>query len=80
MYVSPMARGVGVAKALLTAIEESAAEQGRTRMILECGNRQPEAIALYEKLGYARIPDFGHYKGFPDVRSYGRDLTPRRAG
>ncbi|HEY1488076.1 MAG TPA: GNAT family N-acetyltransferase, partial [Micromonosporaceae bacterium] len=32
------------------------------------------AIALYEKSGYARIEDFGYYKGYPDVRSYGREL------
>ena len=78
MYVAPPARGAGVATALLSAVEESTIDQRRTRLILECGDRQPEAIALYEKLGYARIPDFGHYKDAPGVRSYGRDLTPRR--
>jgi GNAT superfamily N-acetyltransferase len=80
MYVAPSARAAGVATALLAAVEESAADQRRTRLILECGDRQPEAIALYEKLGYARIPDFGHYKDAPGVRSYGRDLTARRVG
>jgi GNAT superfamily N-acetyltransferase len=80
MYVAPSARAVGVASALLAAVEESAATQRRTRLILECGDRQPEAIALYEKLGYARIPDFGHYRDEPGVRSYGRDLAQRRVG
>ncbi len=80
MYVSPSARAAGVATALLAAVEESAVDHRRTRLILECGERQPEAIALYEKLGYTRIPDFGHYKGAPGVRSYGRDLAPRRVG
>jgi len=74
LYVDPSARGTGVAVALMTAVEESARDHGRNRMILECGAKQPEAIALYEKLGYERIPDFGHYKGQPLVRSYGRDL------
>ena len=74
LYVDPSARGTGVAVALMTTVEESARDNGRRRMILECGAKQPEAIALYEKLGYERIPDFGHYKGQPLVRSYGRDL------
>jgi GNAT superfamily N-acetyltransferase len=78
MYVSESARGAGVATALLSAVEDSAVEQGRRRLILECGDRQPEAIALYEKVGYIRISDFGHYKDAPGVRSYGRDLAARR--
>jgi GNAT superfamily N-acetyltransferase len=80
MYVAPSARAAGVASALLAAVEESAVTQRRMRLILECGDRQPEAIALYEKLGYDRIPDFGHYRDEPGVRSYGRDLAQRRVG
>jgi GNAT superfamily N-acetyltransferase len=74
LYVDPAARGYGVASALLTAVEDSAAEHGRIRMILECGSKQPEAIALYEKHGYTSIPHFGFYRNAPDVRSFGRDL------
>ncbi len=74
MYVRPTARNRGVARALLRAVEEHARSAGRTRAVLETGIRQPEAIALYASAGYARIADFGHYKGEPDVRSYGRDL------
>jgi GNAT superfamily N-acetyltransferase len=74
MYVTPAARGRGVATALLRAIEESARQQGRKRVILETGERQPEAIALYEKAGYVWIENFGHYKDEPGVRSFGRDL------
>jgi GNAT superfamily N-acetyltransferase len=74
LYVTPAARGNGVASALLGAVEDAAREAGRVRIILECGARQPEAIALYEKSGYERIEDFGYYKGYPEVRSYGRSL------
>ena len=74
MYTIPEARGRGVASALLGALEESARQAGRKRIVLETGARQPEAIALYGKAGYARIPDFGHYKDDPEVRSYGKDL------
>jgi GNAT superfamily N-acetyltransferase len=74
LYVDPAARGAGVAIALLGAIQDAARSAGRRRMILECGDRQPEAIALYEKSGFSRIENFGHYKDEPGVRSYGRDL------
>jgi GNAT superfamily N-acetyltransferase len=74
MYTVPEVRGRGVALALLRALEEAARQAGRKRIVLETGHRQPEAIALYIKAGYERIPDFGHYKDEPGVRSYGRDL------
>jgi GNAT superfamily N-acetyltransferase len=74
MYTVPGARGRGVALALLRALEESARVAGHQRVILETGSGQPEAIALYEKAGYVRIPDFGHYKDEPGVRSFGREL------
>jgi len=74
MYTVPEARGCGVAMALLKALEESARGAGRKRVVMETGHRQPEAIALYQKAGYVRIPDFGHYKDEPGVRSFGREL------
>jgi GNAT superfamily N-acetyltransferase len=74
MYVAPDARGRGVAMALLRALEDSARQAGRKRMVLETGDRQPEAIALYGKAGYDRIEDFGYYKDYAGVRSFGRDL------
>jgi GNAT superfamily N-acetyltransferase len=74
LYVAPQFRGRGVARALLTAVEDAARQAGRRRIWLETGTAQPEAIALYESSGYARIVDFGHYQGYPDVRSFGRDL------
>jgi GNAT superfamily N-acetyltransferase len=74
MYVAPQYRGLGVAKALLQAVEDAARAAGRKRIWLETGTAQPEAIGLYQRSGYARIEDFGHYKAYPDVRSFGRDL------
>ena len=74
MYVDPMARGVGVATALLEAAEESAVAHGRTRMILECGGDQPEAAALYERCGYSRIDNFGAFARYETTLSFGRDL------
>jgi GNAT superfamily N-acetyltransferase len=74
MYTAPSARGRGVARRMLTTIEESARADGRKRVILETGDRQPEAIGLYTSAGYRRITDFGFYKDEPGVLSYARDL------
>jgi GNAT superfamily N-acetyltransferase len=74
MYTAPSARGRGVGRAVLAAVERSARDHGHTRMILECGVRQPEAIAMYEARGYERITDFGFYREHEGVRSYGRNL------
>jgi len=74
MFTVPAARGRGVARRILAAIEESARERGRKRVILETGDRQPEAIALYLRSGYERIEDFGYYKGEEGVLSYARTL------
>lgn len=74
LYVAPEFRGAGLARALLAAVEDSARQAGRKRIWLETGTAQPEAIGLYEQSGYQRIADFGHYKAYDDVRSFGRDL------
>jgi GNAT superfamily N-acetyltransferase len=74
MYTAPAWRGRGVASAVLRALEDSARDAGRKRVVLETGHKQPEAIALYEKLGYDRIADFGFYREYPGVVSFGRPL------
>ena len=74
LYVDPAFRGLGLARRLIAAVEDSARAAGRQRVWLETGTAQPEAIALYESAGYTLIPDFGHYKGYPSVRSFGRSL------
>ncbi|HEY4625129.1 MAG TPA: GNAT family N-acetyltransferase, partial [Blastococcus sp.] len=47
MYVVPAARGRGVSKAVLAALEDAARERGWTTLRLETGSLQPEAIGLY---------------------------------
>jgi len=74
MFTIEAARGRGVARQVLGALEESARAHGRKRVILETGDKQPEAIALYEKCGYLRIEDFGYYKGEDGVLSYAKVL------
>jgi GNAT superfamily N-acetyltransferase len=74
MYTAPVARGRGVARRMLATIEESARADGRKRLILETGDKQPEAISLYESSGYRRIEDFGYYREHAGVLSYAREL------
>ena len=74
MFTVPAARGRGVARLLLAAVEASAREAGLRRVILETGDKQPEAIGLYISAGYERIPDFGYYKDEDGVLSFAREL------
>jgi GNAT superfamily N-acetyltransferase len=74
MYAMPTVRGTGVGAAVIAALEESARTHGMRRMVLETGQRQPEAISFYRKWGYERIVNYGFYKDEPDCLSFGRDL------
>ena len=65
MYVEPGARGRGVGAALMDGLESSLVARGIGLARLETGVRQPEAIALYERRGYVRIPPFGEYPNDP---------------
>jgi GNAT superfamily N-acetyltransferase len=67
MYVVPAARGRGVSRRLLAALEAAALDRGWTRLRLETGPRQPEAIGLYESAGYRPIAAFGVYVDEPDA-------------
>ncbi|MEO6510062.1 MAG: GNAT family N-acetyltransferase [Nocardioides sp.] len=74
MYVTPDARGTGLARRLLARLEDTAAHVGLAAMVLETGTAQPEAMALYETSGYARIESFGHYQWSPSNRCYGKPI------
>ena len=74
MYTTPAARKSGVATVVLRSLEENAWAAGMHRVVLETGELQPDAIAFYEKNGYARITNYGFYKDEPGCVSFGRDL------
>lgn len=74
MFVVPAARGRGLARAVLHRLEETAVEAGHTRVILETGSEQPEAIALYGSEGYTAIRKFGIYKDHPLSICLGKEL------
>ncbi|MFD5628621.1 MULTISPECIES: GNAT family N-acetyltransferase [unclassified Streptomyces] len=74
MYVIPEARGLGLARRILAALEADARTAGRIRMVLETGTEQPEAIALYESSGYTPCTKFGHYRDSPMSRCFAKPL------
>jgi GrpB-like predicted nucleotidyltransferase (UPF0157 family)/GNAT superfamily N-acetyltransferase len=65
MYVIPTARRRGIGRRLLAELEAKAALFGFTTLRLETGNRQPEAIALYESSGFRRIAPYGSHVDAP---------------
>lgn len=67
MYVRPKFRGKGLAKRMLLHLENFARENSVMLLRLETGVHQREAIALYEKCGFAPIPPFGEYVNSADT-------------
>jgi GNAT superfamily N-acetyltransferase len=61
MYVIPERRGTGLGRRVLVELEEHAARLGYGGIVLETGDRQQEAVGLYESYGYARIPCYPPY-------------------
>ncbi|MFF5566910.1 GNAT family N-acetyltransferase [Streptomyces sp. NPDC012623] len=66
MFVVPEARGRGLSRRILAALEQSAREAGRMRMVLETGDLLAEAVALYVSSGYVPTDAFGTYRDDPE--------------
>ena len=47
-------------------LEGAARDQGSRYLILESGEPLVAAMALYRKIGYAIISNYGQYKDMPD--------------
>jgi len=62
MFVHPEFRRQGIAKKILEQLEVWANELKYGTCILETGNKQKEAVTLYQKLGYEVIPNYGQYE------------------
>ena len=74
MYVAPRAQRSGHARRMLAHLEATAREAGFEALVLETGERQPEAIALYLSCGYELIEPFGYYRDSPVCRCFARSL------
>ena len=74
MYVEPSFRRRGIAAVLLAELERSAAAAGHRHLLLNSGDRQPEALALYARAGYAPVAGYGVYADAPGAVFLGKDL------
>ena len=63
MFVQPNYRRRGLSSRLLLELHAWAEESGFSYAQLETGKGQPEAIALYTKMGYVVIPNYAPYEG-----------------
>jgi putative acetyltransferase len=61
IYVTPAARGLGLAKLIMQRVEDEAVACGRMIARLETGIHQPESLGLYRRLGYVDCGAFGDY-------------------
>ena len=75
MYVRPAYARQGHARRVLAELERTAVAAGLTRLVLETGTAQPEAIALYLSSGYDHVPAFGFYAGYDDSVHLAKQLT-----
>lgn len=66
IFVRPDCQGRGVGTQLVSLLLEWAAELGYKRVILETGELLTESCALYKKLGFQVIPNYGPYVNMPD--------------
>ena len=67
MFVAEEYRGKGIGAAILSELEKWAKELGNKEVVLEMGNRQPEAAILYKKQGFKIIPNYGQYIGMEET-------------
>lgn len=63
MFTAADHRQQGIGSAALNELEDWARELGYDRCVLETGNKQHEAIALYTNRGYRIMPNYGQYVG-----------------
>jgi putative acetyltransferase len=76
MYVAPAARGTGLGRRLVAALEAEARALGVRRLVLETGTRQHAAIALYQATGFEQIPLYGEYLRSPETSvCMGKELS-----
>ena len=74
MYTHPDFRKRGLATAIVKELEKWAKELNYKKAVLETSLEQNEALSVYEKSGYIRIPNYGQYIGVEKSACYGKIL------
>ena len=78
MWVAPQARGAGLARRLLEALEAQAADFGMRRVRLDTNRSLGEAQALYRKAGYRQIERYND-NSYADF-FFEKNLAPDQPG
>lgn len=75
IWTSSRHRRKGLARKIMIALEEAARDLGYSRVVLFTGPSQPEAIALYERIGYRWVDptEFDHLP-YPKAIPFTADL------
>ncbi|MFP5282923.1 MAG: GNAT family N-acetyltransferase [Actinomycetes bacterium] len=76
MFVVEEVRGQGVGRRLLAVLESSARAAGADLMVLETGQPQVAAVALYRAAGYLDVPAFGYWADSPEAVHLAKRLEP----
>ncbi len=76
LYVRPPFRGQGIAENLVRAAADAARERGYERLLLDTLPGMSAAIALYERLGFRRIPRYNQMP-VPDALFFELELRSR---
>lgn len=79
VFVHPEYQGKGIGSKLVSLLIEWAAELGYQRMILETGELLAESCAVYKKLGFEVIPNYGPYVNMPESLCMAKDLSGKDA-
>ena len=66
IFLKPEMRGQGISKLIVKALEDWMIEENLPVSRLETGPKQIAALALYKKLGYKVIPNYGVYVDMPN--------------
>ena len=66
VFIRKEYRGQGISKRLMELLEQTAREQGYSSLLLESGEILVEAMALYRKIGFKVIPNYGPYVDMPE--------------
>jgi putative acetyltransferase len=74
MFVHTSHRRLGIAARVVAELEAWAKELGYKYSVLETGKRMPHALALYTRMGYEVIPNYGQYVGVDNSICFRKNL------
>ena len=74
IFVHPQHRRKGISPLLMRELESWASSMGYKTSVLETGFNQPEAVALYKKLGYQITERYGPYKDMEESLCFTKNI------